>query len=92
MERLSSWASEERIVKSNSPEPSRVLIPSFSNTTPMPRSLSSRVYFRQSWVFRANRLIDFVMTMSIFPALQSSIIRLNSLRFCVLVPLSPSSA
>ena len=91
MERLSSWASEERIVKSNSPEPSRVLIPSFSNTTPMPRSLSSRVYFRQSWVFRANRLIDFVMTMSIFPALQSAIMRWNSSRWRVFVPVMPRS-
>lgn len=31
-------------------------------------SFSSRMYFRQSSVFRANRLIDLVMIMSMFPA------------------------
>ena len=31
-------------------------------------SFSSRMNFRQSSVFRANRLIDLVMIMSMFPA------------------------
>jgi hypothetical protein len=39
-------------------------------------SLSCRMYFRQSSVFRANRLMDFV----------------NSFRFLVFVPEMPSSA
>ena len=50
------------------------------------------MYFRQSKVFLANRLIDFVIIISIFPASQSSIMRLNSLRFFVFVPEIPSSA
>ena len=56
------------------------------------RSLSSRMYFRQSSVLRANRLIDLVMIMSMFPAWHSSIMRLNSSRFLVFVPVIPSSA
>lgn len=36
--------------------------------------------------------MDLVMTMSILPAIHSSIIRLNSFRFLVLVPEIPSSA
>ena len=37
-----------------------VLMFSFSKITPIPRSFSCRTYSRQSTVFRANRLMDFV--------------------------------
>ena len=50
------------------------------------------MYFKQSSLFLANRLIDFVIIMSMVPASQSSIMRLNSSRFLVLVPEIPSSA
>ena len=58
-----------------------VFIFSFSKTTPMPKSLSCLTYSRQSTVFRANRLIDFVITRSIFLFLHIRIMRLNSVRF-----------
>lgn len=50
------------------------------------------MYFRQSGVFLAKRLMDLVMIISISPAIQASIMRLNSVRFLVLVPVIPSSA
>ena len=75
-----------------SPLESIVLIDSFSNQTAMFLSLRRRMYLRQSIVLRANRLIDLVMTVSMFPAMHSSIMRLNSSCFFVLVPLIPSSA
>lgn len=75
-----------------SPLESIVLMDSFSNQTAMFFSFSGRMYFRQSSVLRANRLMLLVMTMSMFPAMHSSIMRLNSSRFFVLVPLIPSSA
>ena len=75
-----------------SPLASIVLIDSFSNRTGMFISLSCLMYFKQSNVFLANRLMDLVIIISMLPALQSSIIRLNSSRFLVLVPEIPSSA
>ncbi len=75
-----------------SPLASIVLMDSFSNQTAMFLSLRSRIYLRQSRVFRAKRLMLLVMTMSMFPAMHSSIMWLNSSRFFVLVPLMPSSA
>ena len=80
------------MVSSTSPLESIVLMDSFSKKTGIFLSFSSRIYFRQSRVLRANRLIDLVMIMSMFPAWHSSIIRLNSSRFFVLVPVMPSSA
>ena len=47
---------------------------------------------KEASVFLANRLMDLVMIMSMFPASQSSIMRLKSSRFLVLVPEIPSSA
>lgn len=89
---LSCCARLAMIVSSTSPLESIVLIFSFSKKTGMFFSFSSRIYFRQSSVFRAKRLIDFVIIISILPAIHSSIIRINSLRFLVLQPLIPSSA
>ena len=80
------------MVRSTSPFESIVFMDSFSKKTGIFFSLSCRIYFRQSNVFRAKRLIDFVIIMSMFPAIHSSIIRLNSSRFFVLVPVIPSSA
>lgn len=88
---LSCWAREAIIVKRTSPLESIVLIASFSKKTGIFSSLSSRMYFRQSSVFRAKRLIYLVIIMSMFPAWHSSIMRLNSSRFLVLVPVMPSS-
>ena len=56
-----------------SPLASIVLMDSFSNRTGMFMSLSCRMYFRQSSVFLANRLMDLVIIISMLPALQSSI-------------------
>ena len=92
IDRDSSCASELKMDKSTSPLLSSVKMFSFSNITPIPRSLSWRTKLRQSRVFLANREMDFVMIISIFPALQSSIILLNCSRFLVVVPLMPSSA
>ncbi len=69
-----------------------VFIFSFSNITPMPKLFNSRTYSRQYAVFRAKRLIDFMITRSIFFFLHIQIIRLNSVRFLVWVPFMPSSA
>ena len=69
-----------------SPLESIVLIFSFSKKTGMFLSLSCRIYFRQSKVLRANLLMDLVIIISIMPFMQSSIMRLNSSRFFVLVP------
>ena len=55
-------------------------------------SFSFRIFVRESTVFLAKRLMDFVMTMSIFPAMQSSIMDWKSALFLVLVALFPSSA
>ena len=86
---LSCWARLAMIVISTSPFASSVLMASFSKYTGMFLSFSCRMYCRQSRVFLANRLMDLVMIMSIFPAMHSSIIRLNSSRFFVLVPEMP---
>ena len=69
-----------------------VSIYSFSKNTAMFSAFSFLVYLRQSRVLRENRLMDLVMTMSIFPASQSAIMRLNSSRLRVFVPDIPSSA
>ena len=92
IERDSSWAKEERIIKSTSPLASRLSIFSFSKATPIPSSLSSRTYFKQSSVFLEKRLMDFTMILSTLPFRQSAINLLNSVRFLVLVPEIPSSA
>ena len=68
MFRDSSCARLDRIVKRSSPEDAIVSTPSFSNRMPMPLSFSSREYWRQSAVFLANRLMDFVITRSTFLA------------------------
>jgi len=92
MDRLSSCANELRIESKTSPLLSRELIFSFSKITPIPKALRSLTKVKQSRVFLANLDIDFVMIISIFLALQSSIILLNCSRFLVLVALMPSSA
>ena len=92
MDSDSCWANELMIVISTSPLASMVLMFSFSKSTGMPRSFSFRIFFRESMVFLAHRLMDFVITMLIFPASQSAIIRLNCSRCLVDVPLMPSSA
>ena len=88
----SSCAKELSIVNNNSPEESSVLICSFSNSIPIPRFFSILEYCKQSCVFLANRLMDLVITISIFPVSQSEIIRLNCSLFFVFVPVIPSSA
>jgi hypothetical protein len=65
---------------------------SFSKITPIPLLLRVRITLRQSTVFRANREADLVRIMSMRPRLQAAIIRLNSVRFFMLVPVIPSSA
>ena len=84
--------SEAIIVRRTSPLASIVLMDSFSKNTGMFFSFNCLMYFKQSKVFLANRLIDFVIIMSIVPASQSLIMRLNSSLFFVLVPEIPSSA
>ena len=89
---LSAWAKPLNRVIRNSLDSVRVLMFSFSKITPMPWAFSSRTIFRQSTVFRANRDRDLVRIMSMRPRLQAAIIRLNSVRFFMLVPVMPSSA
>ena len=55
-------------------------------------SPSIRTVLIQSTTLRAKRETLFVMIMSIFPARQSAIMRLNSSRCASEVPLIPSSA
>ncbi len=74
------------MVSSTSPLESMMLIFSFSKNTAIFSAFSFLVYLRQSRVFRENRLMDLVMIMSIFPASQSAIMRLNSSRLAVLCP------
>src|SRR5690625_6433615 len=69
-----------------SPFASIVLMFSFSKNTGISLSFNCLMYFKQSSVFLANRLMDFVMIMSIFPFMLSSIILLNCSRFFVFVP------
>ena len=80
------------IVINTSPLASIVLMFSFSKKIATLIAFRSRMYFRQSIVFRAKRLIDLVTIKSILPALQAAIILLNCSRFLVLVPEIPSSA
>ena len=54
------------------------VMPSFSNRTSTPMDLRWRTVSKRSTVFLANRLIDLVSMMSIFPASQSVSILLNS--------------
>src|SRR5690606_41287425 len=82
---LSSWARLERILNNTSPFASNVFMFSFSKITPIPKSFNCLTKFKQSNVFLANLDMDFVMIMSIFLFLQSSIILFNCLRFFVLV-------
>lgn len=60
-----------------SPLASMVLMFSFSKKVATLIALRSRMYFKQSIVFRAKRLIDLVTIRSILPALQALIILLN---------------
>ena len=69
-----------------------VLMCSFSNTTVTPSCRSSRRAAMQSWVLRAKRESDFTRMRSILPLRQSSIMRWNSVRLAVLVPVMPRSA
>ena len=55
-------------------------------------SLSSRTAIRLSLVFRANRAVDFVRTLSMRPLRQSFRSRWKSSRFSTEVPVIPSSA
>ena len=73
-------------------ESSRVLRFSFSKYTATFFSLSFLTQEMQSTVFLANRLMDFVMTMSTFPFRHWSISWLKSSLRKVLVALRPSSA
>ena len=88
----SCCASAAMMVISTSPLASSVLMFSFSKNTAIFISFSFRVYLRQSTVLRENRLIDFVIIMSMRPASQSAIIRLKASRFAVRVPEMPLSA
>ena len=88
----SSCARELKMVNRSSPVESSVLMFSFSNMMPIPRFFSFLEYARQSCVFLAKRLMDFVMTRSILPSSQSAIIFLNCSLFFVFVPEIPSSA
>ena len=63
-----------------------------SKMTGMPRPRSSRVKLRVSTVLRAKRETDLARIMSIFPCLHWRIIRRNSFRLQVEVPVMPSSA
>ena len=65
METDSSCAIAEKVLSSISSPMERVLIPSFSKTTPIPSSLSFRTYSSVSLTLRANRETDFVTTRSI---------------------------
>ena len=67
---------------------------SASKNTPIGglRSDSMRTMPRKSTTFRAKRDTLFVMMRSILPTLHSAIMRLNSSRCFVDVPLMPSSA
>ena len=89
MLRLSSCAKEARMESISSPSPLKELMFSFSKRTSMPRSFRCRTVFRRSTVFLANRWIDLVRMMSMFPASHSASMRLNSSRFLVPVPEIP---
>ena len=89
---LSAWANPLNRVMRNSLDSVSVLIFSFSKMTPIPLAFSIRTVSRQSTVFRTKRERDFVRMRSIPPRLQAVIIRLNSFRFFILVPVIPSSA
>ena len=64
----------------------------FLKITPMPLTRSIRTISRLSTVFRAKRERDLVRIRSMRPRLQAAIIRLNSVRFFMLVPVMPLSA
>ena len=70
---LSCWANEAMIVISTSPLASIVFMDSFQIDWDV-LVLEGLMYCRQSRVLRANRLMDFVIIMSMFPAMHSSII------------------
>ena len=88
----SSWARPPIMVIIISSVSFAVSIFSFSKNTVIPRLLSSLIFFRQSLVFLAKRLIDLVYILSILPLRQSFIIRWNSSRLSSRVPVIPSSA
>ena len=64
---------------------------SFSKNTSISNNFNSRIVSRSTTVFRAKRVIDLVITRSIFPFRQSSSKRINSGRLSF-VPVIPSSA
>ncbi len=80
------------IVSNNSPLASIVFIFSFSKIIGMFFSFNNLTNFKQSMVFLANLLMDYVITISIFPVRQSLIISLKPSLFFVFVPDIPSSA
>ena len=82
----------EKMAVSSSPDIWAVSMPCSSKQTPIPRSLSSRTAIRLSLVFRANRAVDFVRTLSMRPLRQSFRSRWKSSRFSAEVPVIPSSA
>ena len=90
--RDSCSAIADSIVISTSPPGVIVSMFSLSKQILMPRSLSSRMYVSESTVFLAKRLMLLTSTFCIFPARQSSIIRMKSGLFSALVPLMPGSA
>ena len=92
MDSLSAWEKLLNRVIRNSLDSVKVLMFSFSKITAMPLALRARITLRQSTVFRANREADLVRIMSMRPRLQAAIIRLNPVRFFMLVPVIPSSA
>ena len=68
---LSSWAMAAMMVTMNSDSPS-TLRELLTKMHSMPRAFSLRMLSRESTVFRAKREMDFVMTMSMFPARHSA--------------------
>ena len=89
--RSSSWAMPDMIVSRNSLSSSSVLMLSFWKNTATPQPSSSRVYCMESSVFRAKRVISFVMIMSNRPSRASATMRWKFSRFFVEMPDRPSS-
>ena len=88
----SCCATELNTTKSSSPSIVSVLIFSSSKNIATLFSFNILTYLRVSNVFLANLEIDFVMTISIFPSMQSEIILWKPSRFVICVPVIASSA
>ena len=91
METDSPSAMLERIARNSSLSIEPVLIFSFCKEIGMCRASIVLTSSKQSVVFRLKRLMDFVITKSTLPALQSSMSRKSSGRLSFLVPVMPSS-